>query len=221
MEKVDQYRDIIAAVIKRPASSKTINQPQLEKQLLVDQEKQNFLLFNTGWDNNSYIHDLLFHIELKDTGDIWILENNTDYPLEEKLFQAGVDENNLHIAWNKEKMTIITEYTAQLDYSLILKEVVERMASSTSLNAPDLKKQVIHDDQNNAFALVAFGWHNDNYVYDLLFRAEVRSHQIWVMQNNTDYPVEEVLVKARVAEKDIVLAWQQIAFLEEGKALVR
>ncbi|MEM8524230.1 MAG: element excision factor XisI family protein [Bacteroidota bacterium] len=210
MERVEQYRTIIKAIIQRPASSRTLNQPSLQKQLLVDRSENNFLLFNVGWHKDNYVHDLLFHIELSNDGNIWILENNTDYPLDNKLLEAGVEQEDLHIAWVQKTFEEAAD-VSKIDYKNAVKDLVNRMASSTTLNAPNLKKQVIIDENACNFALFSSGWHQERYVYDLLLRIELKEQQIWVYENNTNYPLIEVLSKSGVATKAIILVWNQVA----------
>ncbi|MEM0991406.1 MAG: element excision factor XisI family protein [Bacteroidota bacterium] len=209
MEKVDQYKVIITEVVARPASSKTINQPSLRKYLQVDKSKHNFLLFNAGWHKEHYIHDLLFHIELTNDGDVRILENNTDYPLEDQLLKAGVASDDLHMAWVQVAVTNTSKNEVkEKNYRKAVENLMNRMAGSKSINAPALKKQVITDDEEQNYTLFSSGWHDNRYVYDLLLRLEIRDHQIWIHKNNTDYPLEAVLLEAGVAKADLIFAWE-------------
>ncbi|MEN0046213.1 MAG: element excision factor XisI family protein [Bacteroidota bacterium] len=220
MERIERYRKIIRQVIARPASSKTINQPSLQKRLLVDESKNNYLLFNIGWHQNEYVYDLLFHIELTESGMVCILENNTDYPLEDQLLGLGIEKKDLQLAWTKEEPIFSQTNDKKQLYRNVLKDLVHRMASATSLNAPNLKKQAIVDENSCNFALFSSGWHEERYIYDLLLSMELKENQIWIHENNTDYPIEEVLMKAGVEGTDIILAWNPIAASDERNILV-
>ncbi|MEL6943571.1 MAG: element excision factor XisI family protein, partial [Bacteroidota bacterium] len=73
--------------------------PNVKSQLIVDKASDAYVMFMFGWYKEKYIHNLMFHIELKNEK-VWIYENNTDYLIEDALIQSGVDSKDIIFAWD-------------------------------------------------------------------------------------------------------------------------
>ena len=73
--------------------------PNIKLQLIVDEASNNYVMFMFGWYKEKYIHNLMFHIELKDEK-VWVYENNTDYLIEDALIESGIDHQDIVFAWD-------------------------------------------------------------------------------------------------------------------------
>lgn len=88
METIERYRDIVQELLEGYAA---IPYPQkdFERELIVDRERDRYLLLTLGWDGSHRVYGVIFHLDIRD-GKIWIQSNNTDTELAPKLVRAGV-----------------------------------------------------------------------------------------------------------------------------------
>lgn len=71
-----------------------------------------------------------------------------------------------------------------------------------------LQNRIIADTRQNAFALIAFGWQNeDTYTHLLCFHLEIIGGKVWVRENNTEALIVNELVEKGVASEDIILGF--------------
>lgn len=94
MEILNQYKGYIKEILQYYAERKPINRPQLEYQLIVDGERLQFILLAVGWHRNEFIHNWIFHIQLKG-GKIWVYEDMTDPGIKVLLMEKGVPEPDI------------------------------------------------------------------------------------------------------------------------------
>ena len=92
MEKVNKYKNTIEKILKDKAVFPNKQFPNLKDVVIINEERTNFMLLTVGWDAQEYIHQVLFHIEAKSNGKIWIHENRTDLLIDEVLIENKVDK---------------------------------------------------------------------------------------------------------------------------------
>ncbi|MEK7256758.1 MAG: element excision factor XisI family protein [Bacteroidota bacterium] len=89
MDKISKYRGILENYLQYRASLKIANSPDEKAHLVIDREKDEYVLLWVGWSGVSYKHGLMFHFQIVD-GKVWIHENRTDIDLVEVLSEAGI-----------------------------------------------------------------------------------------------------------------------------------
>ena len=67
------------------------------------------LLFRTGWDNQKWIHNCIFHFDIKDDK-IWIQENNTDIEVDKELEEMGISKKEIVVGFHHPSMREYSEY---------------------------------------------------------------------------------------------------------------
>ena len=68
-----------------------------------------------------------------------------------------------------------------------------------------LNLHIISDKTNNHFQLLMLGWEDDQYIFQCLFHLDIIDNKIWIQWNETDFPIENELIKRGVAADEIVL----------------
>lgn len=66
MEKINHYKKIVHQVLEGHLQDSIANMPEVHSKLIVDESKEHFILIDMGWNEKKYIHDWVFHIEIKD-----------------------------------------------------------------------------------------------------------------------------------------------------------
>jgi hypothetical protein len=97
-------------------------------------------------------------------------------------------------------------------YQQIIASTLKEYATS---NVPGMEDEVLLDFENNHFQLVTVGWNEGKYLFLPLFHLDIKPDgKIWLMVNNTDVRIAEVLVTKGVPRMDIVLGFQPQAIRE-------
>ncbi|MCW6038607.1 XisI protein [Spirulina subsalsa FACHB-351] len=93
MDKLEHYRHCIKTVL-RSHSLPSINTPDLESQLIFDQEGDHYLWIEVGWNDLEYVHACFLHLDIKE-GKIWIQRNRTETDVAEALVEMGVAKSDI------------------------------------------------------------------------------------------------------------------------------
>ena len=75
-------------------------------------------------------------------------------------------------------------------------------------NLERVKQHVIADKESNHFQLLAMGWEEDRFVFQVLFHFQIINGKIWLQRNQTDVLIADELMEAGVLGEDIVLGFQ-------------
>ena len=94
MDKIKKYRQALEKYLSYRASLKLASSPGAKAHLVIDREKDEYVLLWAGWTESKYKHGLMFHFQIID-GQVWIHENRTDIDLVEVLKKEGVPESDI------------------------------------------------------------------------------------------------------------------------------
>ena len=89
-------------------------------------------------------------------------------------------------------------------YQKAVLEVLNYYASIKSPFMPDVENKVIIDTKNHHYQLQRIGWYQDRHVHYTVFHFEIRGNKVWVHENRTDVNIDEELIEAGIAPKDIM-----------------
>ncbi|NJK82985.1 MAG: hypothetical protein HC912_03360 [Saprospiraceae bacterium] len=87
---LDERKAIIKAILQEARYFPNSYCPHLFDIITSDEQEQHFILTRLGWENGVHEYSVLFHIELKLDGTIWVHENKTDVPIEQYLMEKGI-----------------------------------------------------------------------------------------------------------------------------------
>ena len=92
MDKLDKYREIIVNFVKKHAQYKP-SHDKIEAVCICDQESDNYLLMDTGWDKISRVHAVVFHLRIID-GKIFIEWDGTERGITGSIFKISKHLSN-------------------------------------------------------------------------------------------------------------------------------
>lgn len=98
MDKIDRYRDYVQEMLETIAGYKSIP-AEIETELVIDRERDHYLLVNVGWKDQSRTYGSPIHIDIKD-GKVWIQRDMTDYRIVEALLEKGVPKEDIVLAFH-------------------------------------------------------------------------------------------------------------------------
>lgn len=109
MNKTKKYRTLIKEFLTGEAAKKPSNAPKLERQLIIDQAENQFLLLTMGWYEEAYKHYAVFHLELKEDK-IWLHQNSTDIDIGEHFVKKGITKSEMVLGFLEPFERELSEY---------------------------------------------------------------------------------------------------------------
>lgn len=82
---------------------------ELERQLIIDQTANHYLLLTLGWENNQRVHGCLVHIDIINDK-IWIQRDGIEYGIANELVNAGIPKNQIVLAFEPADIRQYTEF---------------------------------------------------------------------------------------------------------------
>ncbi|MEM8779347.1 MAG: XisI protein [Cyanobacteria bacterium P01_G01_bin.49] len=98
MDNLDKYRAIITQVLTEYASIPYAC-GELERKLIVDSDRNNFLLLTVGWQNKTRVHGCLVHLEIIDDK-VWIQQDGIEDGITNDLLRAGISKDKIVLAFH-------------------------------------------------------------------------------------------------------------------------
>jgi hypothetical protein len=108
MDKVEQYREYVQALITRHANSAK-DKADIEVQLLIDTVRDHYQWLNVGWTGLKRVYHCLIHLDIKD-GKIWIQQNWTEDDLAADLVEMGVPREDIVLGLHPPYKRPYTDY---------------------------------------------------------------------------------------------------------------
>ena len=95
MDTIGIYQKIVEQVLRKHIQLPSSQFPAIQDILIIDSDKRHFIVLSMGWNDQKYIHQVAFHIEVKSNGQVWIHENRTDVLIDEELINEGIPAKNI------------------------------------------------------------------------------------------------------------------------------
>ena len=108
MDNLAQYRQIIKTILENHASI-PYSYGNIQQELIIDTEQHNFLLMNTGWENNKRIHGCVVHIAIINDK-IWIQRDGIEQGITRELLDAGIPKNKIVLGFQSPSVRQYTEF---------------------------------------------------------------------------------------------------------------
>lgn len=110
MDRVNELRRIIRRIIcKSPYYVHGLKEPDLETQMICDDETGRYMLLNVGWSGNERVLSPVLYVTVKQ-GKIWIEEDWTEAGITEELLRAGVNQDEIVLAFHHPSLRPLTEF---------------------------------------------------------------------------------------------------------------
>lgn len=93
-------------------------------------------------------------------------------------------------------------------YQEVIISIIERFAEQKYANMPDVENQVLIDKKRHHYQLVSIGWHEENFIYDVVFHFDIKPDgKVWLQANWTDIDIGIEMIEKGIAEEDIVIGF--------------
>ncbi len=108
MDNLDRYRQIIKDILTQYASI-PYSYGEIEQQVIVDKEENNFFLIDIGWQNQKRIHGFVVHIQIINDK-IWIQRDGIEDGITNDLLAAGIPKDKIVLAFHPPSVRPYTEF---------------------------------------------------------------------------------------------------------------
>lgn len=108
MDKIENYRNIVEKVLHEYAVI-PYSYGEIERRTMFDRQKDVYMLYIVGWDNDGRVHGIISHLDIID-GKIWIQRDGTEDGIADDLEREGVPKSDIVLAWHEPELRKYTEY---------------------------------------------------------------------------------------------------------------
>lgn len=99
MDRLENYCQILQNIVNRHAQFKPAN-GEIETHAVIDTENNDYMVVDSGWnEKRRRIYDVVLHFRLQD-GMVYIERNNTDAEIVRELLAAGIEKDDIILAYN-------------------------------------------------------------------------------------------------------------------------
>ncbi len=99
-EKINHYSKAIQTFLNNFADFRNNGLGNtMEYQVLSDNQKHHYQLVCLGWQGPKFVHFVLFHLDIKPDGKIWVQQNNTEHLLTEELRPYGISPSDIVVGF--------------------------------------------------------------------------------------------------------------------------
>ncbi|NJR73751.1 MAG: XisI protein [Scytonema sp. CRU_2_7] len=103
-----QYRDVLEKILKDYADFLG-NDDQVQVELVFDQQRDRYLLVETGWQNGYRIYGTLLHIDIINNT-LWIQHDGTEEGIAGELVVAGIPKDHIVLGFKSLEERKHTEF---------------------------------------------------------------------------------------------------------------
>ncbi|MBD2337188.1 XisI protein [Calothrix sp. FACHB-156] len=108
MDSLTQYRQIIEKVFQDYADFLQ-SDDAVQVELVLDKERDRYLLVETGWENGYRIYGTLLHIDVIDHK-LWIQHDGTEEGIANDLVAAGIPKKQIVLGFRPPEQRKHTEF---------------------------------------------------------------------------------------------------------------
>ena len=109
MDRLEHYRQSIRTFLYQYVDA--WQGEGVETQLVIDTERDHYLLLRVGWDGEKRVNYPVFHFDIKD-GKIWVHENTTDVEIDKDFAERGISKKEIVVGFHHPSMREHSKFAA-------------------------------------------------------------------------------------------------------------
>lgn len=92
---MNQHKSIVKSVLSDLLERLSKGIPDVKFEMVLDEEKGQYLLFKDGWRGMHRMYGSVAHIEVKQDGKVWLHHDGTDLAIGQILLDKGVEKKDI------------------------------------------------------------------------------------------------------------------------------
>jgi hypothetical protein len=99
----------------------------------------------------------------------------------------------------------------QLKYQEIIVNLLETWKGYTISNLPNLTIDIHINKENSNFIVLSYGWHEDEYIYNVLFHIQIKDDtKVWLHEDTTGIGIAKELMEAGIQKEDLIIGFAEV-----------
>jgi XisI protein len=108
MDDLEFYRQTIETILRRYAEI-PYSHGEIEQNLIIDSDRNHFMLFDVGWQQQRRIHGCITHVQIIGNK-IWIQRDGIEDGITDELVEAGIPKDKIVLGFQPPKVRPHTGY---------------------------------------------------------------------------------------------------------------
>ena len=92
---MEKHKAIVANLVKEIAQFGSTPFADVENQVIMDDERGHYLLYNSGWHNNRRNYGCYLHLQVKPDGKVAVQHDGTNLKIAEDLVKKGIPKKDI------------------------------------------------------------------------------------------------------------------------------
>lgn len=98
MDKIKKYKEIVKALTLEVGNFFP-STDEVEIQIIIDEKRGHYLCYNVGWEKQRWIYGSFLHIDVKETGKVWLQHDGTSLRLAEEMIDRGIPKHDIVVGF--------------------------------------------------------------------------------------------------------------------------
>ena len=111
MDSLETMRNKIIEILQYYANLK-YSYGEVNRQLIIDRDSDNYLIMLEGWDGRERVHGCLVHLQIIN-GKIWIQRDGIEHGIATDLLEVGIPKEQIVLAFHPPHIRPHTEFAVK------------------------------------------------------------------------------------------------------------
>lgn len=99
MDTLTRYRQIVQDALEAYYQETARTAPEIERQLVLDAERDHYLLMTVGWQQQQRVDGCVIHIDIKQ-GQVWVQHDGTEHGIANELVERGIPKSDIVLGFH-------------------------------------------------------------------------------------------------------------------------
>lgn len=108
MDNLEFYRQTIESILRKYADI-PYSYGEINQHLIIDQDRNHFMLFDVGWQKKQRVHGCVTHVQIIDDK-IWIQRDGIEDGITDELVAAGIPKDKIVLGFHAPNVRPHTGY---------------------------------------------------------------------------------------------------------------
>jgi XisI protein len=108
MDNLDFYREVVEKILRKYAEI-PYSYSEIKGYLIIDQDRNHFMLFDIGWQQKKRVHGCVTHVQIIDHK-IWVQRDGIEDGITDELVEAGIPKDKIVLGFQPPNVRHHTGY---------------------------------------------------------------------------------------------------------------
>jgi XisI protein len=108
MDNLEFYRQSIESILRKYADI-PYSPGGIDQHLIIDEQRNHFMLFDVGWQQNRRVHGCITHVQIIDDK-IWIQRDGIEDGITDELVELGISKDKIVLGFHPPNVRPHTGY---------------------------------------------------------------------------------------------------------------